>query len=601
MHKIETADDGAGNDGQTACWVAEVRAQLRVLAGQWVEEADTVWEEFARTGLVRILVHGAYDAGKSSLLKRFLVEDGTPVPEWLVVGARPTTNDLGEIDSGGVTWIDSPGLAAGNARHDGVAEQALALTDGLLVVLPPQLLGGDTGHLPGLLDGSFFNPFARRALFPPGAVIVAVAQMDTAGVSADDDLEGYQELVQRKREELDAIFRRAGVVLPAEFMHLVAADPGQAAMSENPSLDDFAGHEAWDGVAGLRTSLRSLAARRAELRTAAAVRYWCLLGSKAHANAETERRHLEMVLDAARREHQATDLVLVELRSLDEAARSQLHDLLRSALRGMTLAAADRDHVEQQLDATIDAWLVQWGGKLERFAQTAAVDRQLRADRPGSAALRHYVNDLLGDMAAGPANDPEPSLRTLLGRFGEHATTLANGAFTLIQGRTPEEAKAELERVRRMIAQPPATTVPAQDGLPTGALQADAIQRSLRRLATVETLLPIVLELGGYVVDRRAEAKSEQRRIELRELLRDHADRIARHVLDDGSDVRTWSNAVAEVRAAVRSRSTPSEVVTTAEQRLLVADGAMSALADLLAEVPFEKADRDRGLSCTTR
>ena len=588
MDETPTPGPHRGTDqltGEVARWVTQVRAQLRALAGPWVEEADAVWAEFAGRPLVRISLHGGYDAGKSSLLKRFLAEDGTPIPEWLAVGAQPTTANLDEIESAGLTWVDSPGMAAGRTGHDGLAEQALTLTDGLLVVLPPQLLSGDANHLPGLLDGSFHNPFARRPLFPSGALTVAVAQLDTAGVSPEDDPEGYQELLGRKRAELAAALDRAGVALQTDSVHLVAADPDQAGLLAHPTRDDYAGRETWDGVAELRAALQALAPRHAELRSAAAARYWSWLGSEAHARAEAERRHLDEVVDGARRDGQAADLLLAELTALDEAARSRLHDLLRSALQRMTLPAGDpdaqRNHLEQQLNLTIDAWFADQGGRLKQFARTAAADQQLRAERPGSSALRTYVDALLGDLTPGPPADG--TLRTLLERFGEQAGSLADSAFTLIQGLTPEAARAELERFRT--GRGGASALTGGTAI-TSAEQATAIQRSLRRLRVVTLVLPTVLELGGYALDAAAETKSEQHRIELRAQLREQADAIARHVLDSGQDVRTWADAVDSVRNAVLARQAPAEVAATARERRQVLGEVLPALAKLLSEVP---------------
>jgi hypothetical protein len=586
MDQTPTPDRRADQpSGDVDCWINQVRTQLRVLAGPWVDEADAVWAGFATRPLVRISLHGGYDAGKSSLLKRILVDDGTPIPQWLGVGARPTTSDLDEIESAGLTWVDSPGMAAGRVAHDGLAEQALMLTDGLLVVLPPQLLSGDANHLPSLLDGSFHNPFARRPLFPTGALAVAVAQLDTAGVNPEDDPEGYQQLLERKRTELAVALDRAGVALPAKSLHLVAADPDQAGLLAHPTEEDYAGREAWDGVADLRAAMQALAPRHAELRSAAAARYWSRLGSEAHARAEAERHQLEEVTDGARRAQQATDLLLTELQALDEAARSQLHDRLRAALDRLTLPAGDPDaqrhQLEEQLDLTVDAWLADHGGRLEQFARASVADQQLRAERPGSAALRTYLDALLNDLAVGPPADD--TLRTLLERFGEHSGSLAENAFTLIRGITPHAARAELERFRAgRVAE---SVLTGADAI-TSAEQATAVQHSLGRLEAVTLVLPIALELGRFGLDMLAERKSEQDRIELRAQLRKQADAIARHVLDSGLDMRTWADAVASVRTAILAQQVPAEVTATAQKRQQVLDDVLPALTKLLGEVP---------------
>ena len=256
----------------------------------------------------------------------------------------------------------------------------------------------------------------------------------------------------------------------------------------------------------------------------------------------------------------------------------------------MTVPPGDPDgrggYVEKQLDATIDAWLTEWGGKLERFARDAVADQQLRADRPGSAALRDYVDRLLTDLTAGDAADPDVSPRTLLRRFGEHSGKLASSAFTFIQGMSPENARTELEQFRRRSAQKTGVSIMAEVHMINDFEQAAAVQRNLKRLAAAEALLPTVLELGGYLLDHQAQVQSEQRRAELRTQLREQADRIAEYILDGGTDGRTWSAAVTAVRADVQSKRTPPEVTATAEQRKQIVDGVLVALADLMADVP---------------
>jgi hypothetical protein len=46
-------------------------------------------------------------------------------------GSRVQSGDLGDVDA--------PGIAAGGSRHEDLANDALTLTDALLLVLPPQL------------------------------------------------------------------------------------------------------------------------------------------------------------------------------------------------------------------------------------------------------------------------------------------------------------------------------------------------------------------------------------------------------------------------------------------------------------------------------
>jgi len=139
-------------------WVGDVTRCVRDIAGEWAAEAGADWDRHCARPRVCVTVYGSYDSGKSSLLKRFLVTDGTPVPDWLIIGAKPTSDAIDEVDSGGLTWIDTPGFAAGNDQHETLAHRSIVLTDALLVVLPPQMLNTDIGRITGLVDGSTVPP-----------------------------------------------------------------------------------------------------------------------------------------------------------------------------------------------------------------------------------------------------------------------------------------------------------------------------------------------------------------------------------------------------------------------------------------------------------
>jgi len=316
---------------ETATWRSAVTDQVRVVAGAWVDEAAAEWERFAAEPGVQVTVHGGYDAGKTSLIKRLLVEDGTPLPDGLAVGAKPTSDAVQRIASDGIVWVDTPGTAAGNVDHDSLAESALTCADAVLVVLSPQMLSGDQDVLRSVLDGSRYNPEATRPLFPVGSLVIAVAQMDTAGVSPWDDLDGYRRLLDRKGAELRAALGPAADVV-AGHVHFVAADPDQAGLDEHPTREDYAGNEAWDGIAGLRADLRALLERRAQLRVAAGVRYWSWVADRTRDKAADERGLLDKVLDEGARHDKVVRLYLDELDAIDHAARSRLREKIYDEL-----------------------------------------------------------------------------------------------------------------------------------------------------------------------------------------------------------------------------------------------------------------------------
>lgn len=62
-------------------WLDEMRAAVQALADDsWTAaQADDFWDHAERAP-VRLAIYGALDAGKSTLLKRLLVEDGDTDP-----------------------------------------------------------------------------------------------------------------------------------------------------------------------------------------------------------------------------------------------------------------------------------------------------------------------------------------------------------------------------------------------------------------------------------------------------------------------------------------------------------------------------------------
>ena len=54
-----------------------------------VEGLDSQWADFASNTQPVVTLFGAYDTGKSSIIRRLLVDSGKPIPEWLTVSARP--------------------------------------------------------------------------------------------------------------------------------------------------------------------------------------------------------------------------------------------------------------------------------------------------------------------------------------------------------------------------------------------------------------------------------------------------------------------------------------------------------------------------------
>ena len=101
-------------------WMDHAWSELGSIPGaaEAVAQQRARWDEFQDLETLEVVVFGAYDAGKSSLLKRLLVDWGTTVPDWLTVSGRRETFEPKRVAANGFGFVDTPGLGSGNNEHD---------------------------------------------------------------------------------------------------------------------------------------------------------------------------------------------------------------------------------------------------------------------------------------------------------------------------------------------------------------------------------------------------------------------------------------------------------------------------------------------------
>ncbi len=153
-----------------------------------VERLDSVWAEFASHEQPVATLFGAFDTGKSSILRRLLVDSGHQVPDWLTISARHETFTDQLVDLGGCIVRDTPGLSPGgqdarSLKNSQVARATLGLTDVLLVTVNPQL---PTGERPELLD-------ILAQGWPESCVWFLISRADEGGVDPTLDPVGFEE------------------------------------------------------------------------------------------------------------------------------------------------------------------------------------------------------------------------------------------------------------------------------------------------------------------------------------------------------------------------------------------------------------------------
>ncbi|MFF5177239.1 hypothetical protein ACFY2Q_04335 [Micromonospora sp. NPDC000316] len=364
------------------------------LAGQYIDD----WEAFAKLDRPVVTLFGSYDTGKSSLLRRLLVDAGGEVPDWLTISARHETFEVNDAEIGGCVIRDTPGFAVGasdlraqnNSRR---AMEAVGLTDIGIAVLTPQLATAERDVLQKL--------FTRG--WPVGTMWFVISRFDEAGVDPEYDLAEYRKLSGRKVRELRELFE----LDDRTSIFVVSQDPFQTAGPDTDlgreTWDEFRG---WDGMSDLADALAAVS--RSALpgwRDAAGQRYW-----KAALDETVTELRRQLADYAARAETAAIGVARrdgweSELDTLDRAANAGLDGLVEEVIRRSWEPGSGADDLQAEIQRTLDEWFTKHQIRLQRLQQSIRKTKERERARPSWAGFASLVTTLESgqEAAASPA------------------------------------------------------------------------------------------------------------------------------------------------------------------------------------------------------
>jgi hypothetical protein len=469
-------------------WIGEVSG------AESVELLDSVWAEFAAREQPVATLFGAFDTGKSSILRRLLVDSGQQVPDWLTISARHETFSDQLVDVGGCAVRDTPGLSpdgqdARSLKNSRVARATLGLTDVLLVTVNPQLPTGERAELLGILSQGW----------PDSCVWFLVSRADEGGVDPTLDPAGFEDWAQRKREEL----RDSLDLNEASLIYVLVPDFGQlGAFVIDPEPSTWDVSRPWDGMDQLRAALVDLAGKDfTASRAAAEQRFWRIAVSERLAGVRTELENLKTSRDAAANSLRRKNLFLQQLDSLVEAARVSLEGAIEDAIRRVLMRPqVDAGTIQNTVDPLFEQWWQEQQTALARIRQDAirAFDQQ-RAGR-GWATFESLYSSLY-------TADPEDS-------SGERSFT---PQFEKL-GRKAVEALKAVDGVRQAHR---AVKQPAQ------AAELAKSAPDLGQVAGIATaLLPLAVELAGLIEDKVQDESDKARKRARRQQVEDEVTRI---------------------------------------------------------------------------
>lgn len=486
-----------------------------------VNELKERWHRHNRTAIPKVVVFGAVDAGKSSLLKRLLVERGLPVPACLGVSGQRQTFQRDDINFGEVVLVDTPGISGGNDEHEEVALMELQLADAYLWVMPPQLMTGDRELVISFLKGAFFAEKLPSA-FVTDAVVAAIGRMDEAGSDPSYDLDGYQQRCEAKRMELAEALMKNGVTTALRTARTVSADPYQmVADLPEPQASDYADAREWDGVEQLDQEICSFSNDQEKLRTLAGVRFVALAAQTVCDVVGEELRNRERALRTTQNERRRLVLFEERLQSLIDEAQSGLEAVLEERLvlaerRVFQGTKSEMEQIGRSLIDGIESWATQYAGKLTGMAEEIEAEMKARLESP---TMRHF-QDLVEEGSEARDAEMAGKTRRVVGIMQKVSPAVRKGFREFAECELGMSLKQAAARLHQADA--------AAMGFRSAehARKAANFVRADQFLGVTETLFD---ELGGLwkeVEDDRAETERLGKLQRLRNKLEQRADEI---------------------------------------------------------------------------
>jgi hypothetical protein len=522
------------SEDKRVVWIERAWRVLRAIpSGTSVDELEARWNRHKQRPRPVATIFGAYDAGKSSLLKRLMFEDGATIPEWLTVSGRRETFSIDEAD--GMNWIfrDSPGIAGGNEAHDQAAMESLELADLVIWALPPQLVTSEKELFSAIFNGSRFGVSGEQV---SAAMIAVILRIDEAGIDAAANSAGFTELCVSKQAEFTALLAEIGVVPPQWGIFPISADPYGGVGNGPPDAGIYAMGEGWDGVAALQAALKKVAGKADELRVLAGLRYVSGIITDLTRSILREQTGREESLRTSRDEVERFALWRANLEALHGKWEAALHriveDELLSASRTGTAAAAETLH--GRLSTSIDRWGEQAYAEFEHLAASAQQELGQRFAGPSMERLKQLVLEL-GDAKGSDARSGiDAKLMKHAGRIGNMFREAFNAYVNVDLGMSFEDATKHIQEARKS-----GKSIEKffETSNPFGSLKnAQQASNYVKWGQAMDAVIPVVTQLGGVMYEVSGEIMSQReadKKQELRRKLRDTLRLLTKEIEDE--------------------------------------------------------------------
>lgn len=472
------------------------------------------WQQFASTELPVITVFGSYDTGKSSLIRRLLVDDAVPVPDWLTISARHETFGVNSVEFAGSLLRDTPGLAVGADDVRGklnteLAREAISTTDIAIVTVTPQLATGEYEFLRQIVENGW----------TPENLWFVISRFDEAGIDPDDDLDGYRQLAARKTSELVNSLKLSS----AHPIHVVSQDFAQmAGGARDVEADMWDDSREWDGMDGFGEAIKNVASGDvATLRASTEQRYWrhavlLTVNDLKDQLAACEPLLVQADIAAARREQWKSSLD-----DVDDDARADLRGTLGQAVR---LAVAGGEHNSANVAKDLQSALTDWFRKHERELDRLLQDVVRTDERQRHEPSWKKLEELTARVAVDINEVPEARIEALAPYVSKFGPLLIEGLREFEKSQAGGSLKKSQAR---------AVAAKAVDNVGTFG----------KGLALASELLPLAVEIVEAIDGLRAQQAVA---VQERRALNSQTDKLAEEVSALALD--SWAEVLSEAR-----------------------------------------------------
>ncbi|MFD7475189.1 GTPase [Streptomyces sp. NPDC059837] len=331
--------------------------------------ARTFWRvDGARPALA---VLGDYNSGKSSLIRRIMVDSGRQPHAAFDIRALPATAAANRYQFPRFDLVDTPGLQSGHDEHDTAALEAIAEAALVFVVVHINLLVGNNSILEELSRGS--EMIAAKG----GRMVFLVNRCDELGVDPLTAPEAFLNLQNRKREELHAAFAARSIEVEIDRIHCLSGDPfGLVGGDATAEPSDFDENRLWDGVTALTSAISGLSDEQLSAAASSAAFDAAVTDLKRHQHT------LHQVQVDGTKDLRRSEPVIATLRAavndavvLEGSLREDARRVVDRHLVATKSAVAEIDRKDgQKLENLVDSWwkAPQFEADLERYLADAA-------------------------------------------------------------------------------------------------------------------------------------------------------------------------------------------------------------------------------------